>query len=185
MYGGGSTESASALQTSFAQAGIRIKLFCSGIPLQREPLILLLCQTSSLEGLNMGKSKKNTQSQLPVILGIQMAVHLTQNKELYYWKISSQHVQTGIHQFWSSWEGSTLTCHENSKEALSLVVYAPGLGIELTIPFFQRDISSATELQAVTFYGGTFILVKSPLLDFMRYLCVKQRHVHMTLCSHY
>jgi len=92
-YGGGWTESASALQTYFAQAGIHIKLFCSsGIPLQREPLILLLCQTSSLEGLNMGKSKKNTQSQLPVILGVQMAEHLTQNKELYYWKISSQHV---------------------------------------------------------------------------------------------
>jgi len=35
---------------------------------------------------------KNTQSQLPVILGVQMAEHLTQNKELYYWKISSQHV---------------------------------------------------------------------------------------------
>ena len=39
-------------------------------------------------------------------------------------------------------KSSTLGFHENNKEALSLAVYAPDLGIELTYPFFQRDTSS-------------------------------------------
>lgn len=60
---------------------------------------------------------------------------------------------SGICQFWNLSGESTRTFTDNEEEAVNLVVYAPELGIRLTYPCFDVDVSSPQFLDHCSAYA--------------------------------